>query len=280
MVLGRQQSLSKAIGSAQDRRGQRVKPRHEQVLGVVALVLAVKAAHEPLDAISAAGQAQLLRPHLGVGGVVERRVKRVDVRRETDGAPRDAPGQGGRIANDQDVAVGIGGDRGQAHGSGVVFQVQVGEQELVGERLLALGEELTLAQRHRGPGGGKRVGQDVEGVDAVPAVHLHVLIDNPRSHTEALARDDAEGGPHAGALAAIDILVDSQVGLHRVHVARQAVAVARHPEGDLVSHWHVEAELGTTARGAAVDRAAAHLAKGAALAELGLIADVAHRAAE
>src|SRR6266480_1875277 len=59
VVLGRQQSLSEAIGSAQDRRGERVEPRYKQVLGVVALVLAVEAAHEPLDAVSAAGQAQL-----------------------------------------------------------------------------------------------------------------------------------------------------------------------------------------------------------------------------
>ena len=92
----------------------------------------------------------------------------------------------------------VGCDRGQAHPRcQVVFQVQVGEQELVGERLLELGEELARAQGHGGSRGRVGVGQDIEGVDAVPAIHLHVLVDNPRSEGEAPARDDPEGGPHA-----------------------------------------------------------------------------------
>src|SRR5258708_31746365 len=89
VVLGRPESPSEAIGSAKDGRRERVKPRYEQVLGVVALVLAVEAAHEPLDAIAAAGQPHLLRPHLGGGGVVERRVERVDADGEADQVSRE-----------------------------------------------------------------------------------------------------------------------------------------------------------------------------------------------
>jgi len=46
----------KPIGALRMAPPKRVKPRHEQVLGVVAFVLAVEAAHQPLDAISSAGQ--------------------------------------------------------------------------------------------------------------------------------------------------------------------------------------------------------------------------------
>ena len=145
MVLGRSKSPGEFIGSAEEGRRQRVKPVYEQVLRVVALAVAVEAAQEPLEAISAAGQAQLRRPRPGGGGVVERRVDRVDVRREAEAAAGDARGQGGGVAHHEDVPVGVGGNRGHAHGSGVVFQVQVGEQELVGEGLLDLGEKLALA---------------------------------------------------------------------------------------------------------------------------------------
>ena len=85
---------------------------------------------------------------------------------------------------------------------------------------------------------------------------------------------------HAGPVAAVDVLVDGEVGLHRVHVAAHPVAVGRHPEGRLVAHGHVEAKLGAAARGAAVDPAAAHLAEGATRAELGLVADVANGAGQ
>ena len=112
VVLGGEQSLGKAVGSTKDRRREGVIPVHEQVLGVMALVLTVEATDEPLDATAFAGQAQLLGPHLGVGGVVERRVERVDVLREALAAARDAPGQRGRIAHHQDLTVRVGRDRG------------------------------------------------------------------------------------------------------------------------------------------------------------------------
>jgi len=50
----------------------------------------------------------------------------------------------------------------------VVFQVQVGEQELVGERLRELGEQPAPPASPRGALVGKRVGEDVERIDAVP----------------------------------------------------------------------------------------------------------------
>ncbi len=185
VVLGRQQAFGEAVRSTKDRRRQRVKPRHEQVLGIVPLILAVETAHEPRQPISAAGESHLLRPHLGVGGIVERRIERINVLREADGPAGDAGSQGGRIAHDQDLAMRVRCDRGQARLSQVVRQIQVGEQEVVGEGLVDLGEHLALAQGHRGPGGGVRIGQDVEGINAVPAVHLHPLIDDPRDNAQA-----------------------------------------------------------------------------------------------
>src|SRR5205823_15066295 len=87
-------------------------------------------------------------------------------------------------------------------------------------------EELALAQRHGRARGREWVGEDVESVDTVPAVHLHVLVDNPRGEAEAPAWGDPEGGPHAAALATVDVVVDLQIGLHRVHPAAPPVAVA------------------------------------------------------
>ena len=68
--------------------------------------------------------------------------------------------------------------------------------------------------------------------------------------------------------------------MHRIHPATQPVAVARHAERGLVTERHVEAEFGIIPWGAAVDRVDLSLAKGAVHVELGLVADVAHRAAE
>src|SRR5438874_8917735 len=50
VVLGGVESLGEAIGSTEDRRRERVKSRDVQVLGVVALVLAVETTDQPLDA--------------------------------------------------------------------------------------------------------------------------------------------------------------------------------------------------------------------------------------
>src|SRR6185369_17325834 len=99
----------------------------------------------------------------------ERRVERVDVLRQPDGAAGDAGGQRPRVADDQDVAIRVGGDRGQRQVvREVVADVEIGEQELVGERLFDLGELLPVAQADRRTGRRVRVGEDVEHVLAVP----------------------------------------------------------------------------------------------------------------
>src|SRR5207245_6546795 len=105
VVLGRSKSPGEFIGSAEEGRRQRVKPVYEQVLRVVALAVAVEAAQEPLEAISAAGQAWLRRPRPGGGGVVERRVDRVDVRRDAEAGAGDARGQDGGVAHHEAVPV-------------------------------------------------------------------------------------------------------------------------------------------------------------------------------
>ena len=62
-------------------------------------------------------------------------------------------GQRGRVAHDQDVAVGVGRDRGEVDVAEVVVDVEVAEHEIVGELLLDLRELLALAERHRRPRG-------------------------------------------------------------------------------------------------------------------------------
>jgi hypothetical protein len=88
--VGEEQDVFGRAESHGGNSGQVLEPAHEQLLVVVALVVAVEAAHHPVELVLAAGQAQLLRPDLGVSGVVEGRVERVDVRGQADAAAGDA----------------------------------------------------------------------------------------------------------------------------------------------------------------------------------------------
>jgi len=176
--------------------------------------------------------------------------------------------------------VGVGGDRGQVHRPEVVPQVQIADQEVVGEGLLDLGEQLAFAQSHPRPRGGVGIGQDVEGVNAVPAVGLDPLEHQARCQAEALGGGDPDSKPPAGAVAGVHVLVDPEVRLYRVHPAAQLVAVAHHPECRFVAERHVEAQLGAVPWRAAVNPIRPHLAERSAHAKLGWVADVAHRAGQ
>ena len=253
---------------------------HEQALPVVAPGAAVEAAGHPLEAVPAAGEADLLGPHLGGRGVVERCVERVDALGKADGAAGDARGEGARVSHHEDVAVREGGDRRERHVAEAVGEVEVGENELVGEGLVDLGEQLALAEGHRGAGRRVGVGQDVVVVDAVPAVHLGLLVEEPRGDGQSVARGEPDRRAHARPIAGVDVLLHAEVGLHGVHVAREPVVVRRDAEGRSVAQGRVDAQLDVAALVAAVDAAAAELAEPPRHPRLGLVADVAHRARE
>jgi hypothetical protein len=76
--------------------------------------------------------------------------------RQADAAAGDAGGQRRGVADDEDVAVGVRRDEVSVTFAEVVVEVQVAEQEVVGERLLDLRELLALAERDRRPRGGER----------------------------------------------------------------------------------------------------------------------------
>ncbi len=125
----------------------------------------------------------------------------------------------------------VGGDRREVHSCQVVSQLQIAENELVGEGLLDLGELLALAQPDSGARSGKGVGEDVERVDAVPAVHPHGLVDEPGNDAESFAGIEPQRCPYTGACSAVHVLVDAQVGLYRVDVASELVVVHHAPHG-------------------------------------------------
>ena len=60
-----------------------------------------------------------------------------------------------------------------------------------------------------GRDGRERVGEDVEDVDAVPAVGLDALVDDPRRDREIVARREPDRPAHAGAVAVVDVLLDA-----------------------------------------------------------------------
>ena len=101
----------------------------------------------------------------------------------------------------------------------VVVDVEVAEHELVGERLLDLRELLAVAERHRRPRRRERIGEDVVGVDAVPAVRLDLLVDERGVIGQLVVRLKLNDAAHAGAVAVVDVLLDAQVRLHGVDEA-------------------------------------------------------------
>ena len=271
-VLGRSEPLG---GNA----GGRVETRNQQVLPVLAPRVGVEGAADPLEAVLPAGQAEFLAPRPRRGRVVERGVQRVNLLGQADRAARDRAGQRGRVAQHVDVAMGVGGDGRQEDVAEVVLDVDVPEHEVVGGGLVELCEELSVAERHLGAGRRVGIGQDVEDVDPVPAVHLHRLVEEARNDGELVARGELECSPHARAVAGVDVLLDAQVQLDRIHPAGKPFVIRREAHRGLVAQGSVEARLGAASLVAAVDGADGELAEVPAHAELGLVADVANRAA-
>src|SRR5580765_4304055 len=111
------------------------------------LVVAVKPAHHPGHAPSPAGQAELLRPHLRPGLVIERRVESPDALRQPDTGTDNARVERIAVARDLDVATRERRDRCETHG-GVqrIVQIDGPEEELVAVRLLLLREQLAWSQ--------------------------------------------------------------------------------------------------------------------------------------
>ena len=213
-----------------------------------------------------------------LGVVVERRVEVVHAGREADRAAGDAGSERGGVAQDVDLAIDVRADGGECLAAAkVVGEVDVGQTELVAERLVDLGEELALAQAHRWPRRGERIRQDVEHVDAVPAVHLDVLIKDARRDAQLRGRLEQERQTSPGALAAVGALALAEVRVDLGHEAGIARVVADEAHGRGVADRHIQRDLAALAARALIDIAAGELADGFALPERRRVADVAHR---
>lgn len=113
---------------------------------------------------------------LDLGGIAQvRRQQHAGVRKAL--IERDRTAQRAGVAADQDVAVGIAGDRSQIESVETDRGGQIQQGEIVLEALVAHQEDLVLAERHGGPFGGERVGEQVEHFLPVEAVCGDFLVD-------------------------------------------------------------------------------------------------------
>ena len=262
--------------------------------------MGVEAAQDPSEAVLGAREPELLGErrgrlavrHRGVSaarGVVERRVQRVDGLGLADAAARDAGGERARVAHDEDVADVVGGDRGDLGDAEVVVDVQVAQVPLVGVRLPDLDELSPVAQRDRGPVGGERVGQDVVDIDAVPAVHLDLLVEEAWRDAKLVRGREPHRDAPAEALAGVHVVqggrgvrLDGAVrrclDARRVDVATQGVVVRGRAQRCDLSQGDVEAELDVSSLVAVLDRASIQLSEPLGGSQLGLVGDVANRA--
>ncbi len=258
-----------------------LEPGNQQILAVLPIRVAEESPEHPREPPARAGHAHLLRPHLRGRRVVERRIERVDVLRETDGAAGDAGRQRRRIADDDEVAVRIGRHGGEREiVAEAVRQVDVGEHEVVVEVLLELRELLPLAERHRRPRGREGIRDDVERVDAVPSIHRHTLVDDARRDREAVVRLQLDGGAKAGPVPVVDVLADGPIGLNRVDESRDAVVIRDHAQGGLRAERCVEPDLRVSAHAPAVDDIQIELREALRDVHLRLVGDVAHGAGQ
>ena len=101
----------------------------------------------------------------------------------------------------------------------------VAQNEVVGEFLLELRELLAFPERDGGARGRERVCEDVEGVDAVPAVHLDLLIHQSGSNREAIVRLKFHARTESRAKPVVHIFVDAQIGPDGVDISGDAVVV-------------------------------------------------------
>ena len=172
-------------------------------------------------AIAVGGDAELLSVGFCIGGVGQRSVDRIHRRGQADGAAGDRAGQGRRVTQDEDFTIREGRDRGEAQVAHVVLQVQVGEQELVLEFFLELGELFRSAQLDAGAGGGELVAQDVEDIDAVEAVDVDLLILQARRDSQRVIGFEGQRGAEATTGAVVHVAFDAAVRLDGVDEARE-----------------------------------------------------------
>ena len=274
--VGEEQAVLGGAEAAGGDAAEILEPGHQQVLAVGAVRVAEEPAGHPRTVL-AAGKAQLLGPHFRLGGVVQRGVERVDLRRQADAAARDAGRQRGRVAKHENVAGGVRGDRRQRDVAEAVIGVDIAEREIIRELLRELRELLVVAERHRRPCRGEGIREDVEGVAAVPAVAADSLIDDPRRDGETGVRHEFDRRPYTGPKAVVDVLLHSEVGLDRLDVPGEAVEIRSDAQRSLATQWDVEAELAVAAPVPPADGAAPELDESLPRGELGLIGDVTHR---
>ena len=156
----------------------------------------------------------------------------------------------------------------------------VSEQEVVGEVLLELDELLALAECHRWPRSRKRVGENVVLVDAVPAVHLDVLVDESRRERGALVGREPDGRPEAAAESVVDVVVHRKIGAHGIDEPRDAIVVRRDTEGCPLAKGQVDAKLRVSARAAAIDETEPEFGEDVANTELRLVGNVSNGSAQ
>ena len=265
---------------AQNGVGEGVVARGRQALIVDAVDLRIEAADHPLEgAFAVRGQTQFLGKLLQVGGVDQ--LGRQGHRRAREAqVDRDAARQGAGVAVHGDVAVDQAGDRGQVRPVEAEVGDHVGDQGVVGEALVQQQILLAFAHPDLGTGGRVVVGEEVEDLLAVEAASPDLLIDDARRDADGLGRLEQQRDATAATGAVVDVLLDLAAFLARVDEAAVAGQVADGAQGDLVGHRQVHGALHVAAEVVAARQVRVGFERAFVDADLGLVGDVADRAAD
>ena len=139
---------------------------------------------------------------------------------------------------------------------------------------------LALAELHAGPRRGIRVGIQVEDLVAVEPVHVDVLIHQPGGDGHVLGGLPQHGHATPEAAAVVDVVVPFAGDPQGVDEPAVSRAVAHHAHGRVVAQGRVEGRFDVTAGCAAVDGVEVELRPHVLDAELRLVGDVPHGAAD
>ena len=282
--VGKVREEQRVRGRAQAARrnsAQILEPGDRHVLAIVAVRAAEERAGHPGRASAATGDAHLLRPHPGGGGIVQRCIQRVDTLVEPEASAGDARRQCTGISNHQQIAIGVRRDRCEPQIlAKVVLEIHVPKHEIVGELFVQLRKLAPVAERDCRPRRGERIREDVVIISAIPTVHPNVLVGDARGDGELRSRRDSRSGPKSGPKAVVDVLPHREVCLKGVDKAGNPVVVRHDAYGRFVSERRIEAELAIQSGVAAFHASHTEFSKRLLDLQLWGIRDIAHGAGQ
>src|SRR6185312_13079656 len=126
----------------------------------------------------------------------------------TEGIESHATGKLRRIAQHQNIAMRVRGDRGQGSRAELVGNLEISEREVVRQAFMLLPVLLQAADGHGGLRGRVWIRKDVIDIDARKAVGFELLEHQARGDGERIVRLDEERQAATAAVGGVDGLLD------------------------------------------------------------------------